>query len=625
MERMPRSALVHVLLQHGVQMKLEFSRLIIRDFKDYRGKHVLDFAILGNGLHYIRGSNKVDRLGSNGSGKSSLWDAFLWCLTGRTTRGLRGVDVRTWGETTHAMSRVDFYVEETAHWVKRSTVKNGLWLDGKLCSQDEIDRLIGLNITNLPHTIVLGQKQDLFFDLKPEAKLAVLSETLDLDKWDARSQRARDKVKELKGQHTQLTNQLVTLFEMRDAALDTLNKVKDKSRDWEAERNEGADKRERELAALETAIERAITEKGTHDLAYDSAETELRAARKDLTKKSAERDAIVDAIAQAKVKWAARVHEYDDLKELSTSDTCPTCGQGLHDHKAIARDAKAQLKEAKRKRDLAHDRIIVHETRLELHDKVMTRIRKSIDDFATKSDAAKDKLDRGDRHVQELKLRRTELKAKDRSEEQNPYSETLSDLRKQVKDAKALISENQTLTEAVWRRLERTSYWVGAFKEIRLYLLQETLEELEEVTQNTLPSLGLAGWTVQYDMEREKRDGSIATGLNVKILKPGMDKAVKWEAWSGGEGQRLLIAGAMAFSEVQLRRAGIECDLLVLDEPTRHMSKEGVSETVDYLIEKARDMQVFYVDHQVIESNRFASVVTIEKDNDGSQIKTTAT
>ena len=148
-------------------MKLEFSRLIIRDFKEYRGKHVLDFATLGNGLHYIRGSNKVDRLGSNGSGKSSLWDAFLWCLTGRTTRGLRGVDVRTWGETTHAMSRVDFYVEETAHWVKRSTVKNGLWLDGKLCSQDEIDRLIGLNITNLPHTIVLGQKQDLFFDLKP--------------------------------------------------------------------------------------------------------------------------------------------------------------------------------------------------------------------------------------------------------------------------------------------------------------------------------------------------------------------------------------------------------------------------------------------------------------------------
>jgi DNA repair exonuclease SbcCD ATPase subunit len=81
-----------------------------------------------------------------------------------------------------------------------------------------------------------------------------------------------------------------------------------------------------------------------------------------------------------------------------------------------------------------------------------------------------------------------------------------------------------------------------------------------------------------------------------------------------------LIVGAIALSEVLLRRAGIECDMLVLDEPTRHMSKEGIMETVDYLIDRGRDGQVFYCDHAVIESNRFASVITIEKDERGARV-----
>jgi DNA repair exonuclease SbcCD ATPase subunit len=166
-------------------------------------------------------------------------------------------------------------------------------------------------------------------------------------------------------------------------------------------------------------------------------------------------------------------------------------------------------------------------------------------------------------------------------------------------------------------------YWIDGFKQIRLYLLQEMLEELTEVTQNILPDVGLAGWIVEYDIERETKSGSIATGLNVRILKPGMSKPVKWEAWSGGENQRLLIVGAIALADVLLRHAGIECDMLVLDEPTRHMSREGVNDLVEHLIELGRDRQIFYVDHQVVESNRFAHVLTITKDGEGSHINVT--
>lgn len=101
------------------------------------------------------------------------------------------------------------------------------------------------------------------------------------------------------------------------------------------------------------------------------------------------------------------------------------------------------------------------------------------------------------------------------------------------------------------------------------------------------------------------------------ILKPDLAKAVRWESWSGGEGQRLRIVGAIALSQVLLRRAGIECDLLILDEPTRHLSREGVRDVVDYLIDLGRDRQVFYCDHTAIENARFASTITVTRSHKG--------
>jgi DNA repair exonuclease SbcCD ATPase subunit len=602
-------------------MRLEFTRLILRDFKEYRGKHDLPFSSIGFGLHYIRGDNRVDALGSNGSGKSTLWDAFMWALTGRTVRGLRGIDVRTWGSDRQAMSRVDFFRGDQQHYVKRSTEKNGLWLDGKLASQEEIDRLIGLSIVNLPHTIVLGQKQELFFDLKPQEKLTILSETLDLDKWDDRSRNARDKTKSLESDHG-MSLLLVQNYELQLRSEQTaLEQAKTQAKDWEDTRSQADAKREKERDDLTKALTKATGLAGPLDLAYDSAETELRAARKDLTKKGAERDALVDALAKAKTQAAHRKREYDDLREVAAGGKCPTCGQDIAKNVKHAVLAVAKLKEAKSKAAIASDHVIVRETALELHDKVIARVRKSVDVFADKSDKAKDGLDRLTAQIAEIKQQIAVSKAQSRGDEVNPYSAQVTYCRTQIKVIKANIAEEKEKADKIARRIIRTRYWIDGFKQVRLYLLQETLEELQEVTQNLLPEFGLAGWSVEYDIERETKKGDVSTGLSVRILKPGMSKGVRWETWSGGEGQRLLIVGAIALSEVLLRRAGIECDMLVLDEPTRHMSKEGIDETVDYLIARGRDAQIFYVDHQVIESNRFASVITIEKDKHGAKVK----
>ena len=62
-------------------MHIEFKRLILHNFMSF-GDAEIRFEDEG----FIRVSgvneNPLDNAGSNGSGKSSLWEALIWALTG---------------------------------------------------------------------------------------------------------------------------------------------------------------------------------------------------------------------------------------------------------------------------------------------------------------------------------------------------------------------------------------------------------------------------------------------------------------------------------------------------------------------------------------------------------------
>jgi energy-coupling factor transporter ATP-binding protein EcfA2 len=78
----------------------------------------------------------------------------------------------------------------------------------------------------------------------------------------------------------------------------------------------------------------------------------------------------------------------------------------------------------------------------------------------------------------------------------------------------------------------------------------------------------------------------------------------------------------MALSEVLLGHAGIEPNVEVYDEPAHFLSPEGVRDLVELLADRARQLQrtIFYIDHQAVESTRFASVIEVVRDKHGVQI-----
>lgn len=607
--------------------KLEFYTVGMEGFKEFREWQSLKIGKLPLGIIFVKGINEHEpRLGSNGAGKSSIFDAIMWCLYGRTAHGLRGTDIRTWGEKKHAYVKLVMYIDDVKEVLERSTETNGLWLNGKVVAQETIDQLVGLSHTMACNSIMMGQKAELFFDLTSGKKLELLTDALQLDRWTDYSKSAADRVKTYEGEIIKIS---ATISEMNRTADDVeadIRSATEKSKAWDAENRTSAAANTKLLREGHNSLKQWQAELGDADLAYDGAETELRAAQAAMDKARRKLDEETTRYAEASATLNAedgRLYELQDhLANLT--DSCPSCGQKLG-NAAAQRKHRAELLDKldaqKRRCDQAY---ATSNEIADMRDTAQHRWNQCSEDVANyrkKSNDAIDARTRAQARVVEIRAQVEQLEAAKR-DAINPYVDVIADQRERLKKCVRLVREAQALWDIAHEKNEAAKYWVPAFKQVRLYLLQEFLEELQDITQDMLPRVGLVDWEVSYSIERETKTGNISTGLIVSIYKPGHSKPIKLDTFSGGEGQRLRVAGALGLSEALLRRAGVACDLIVLDEPTQHMSAEGIVDLIDALADYGRDHQVFYVDHHARNSNRFAGQVTVRRSATGSRLET---
>ena len=71
-------------------MLIKFKKIILNNFLSF-GYSELDLSNCGYTLVSGINNNKNDLATSNGSGKSSLWEAISWSLTGKTIRECKDI------------------------------------------------------------------------------------------------------------------------------------------------------------------------------------------------------------------------------------------------------------------------------------------------------------------------------------------------------------------------------------------------------------------------------------------------------------------------------------------------------------------------------------------------------
>lgn len=606
-------------------MFLDFKHIAFENFASFIGQHQFSFRKLEPGLHFIGGDNRrTKRLGSNGAGKSTLLNVLTWGLYGRTVAGLRAPDLKPWKikGTTVALIRLE--IDGVKHHIKRTARPNLLTIDGTECDQDAVDRLLRMPFSVFRQTVLYGQKQPLFLDLSNKDKLSLLSDVLDLDRWELRSMKASERARKLERKLTDIEGEIRGLGVSFSLIKDNIISTKAEMKRWSIRRRNQLDELRMVIGEKSTLHNHYVREVTAMKATAKTAAKELGSVEGDLVITREALDRFDKKHQSARTQW--EVHQAyiarlkQELARIDKAKLCPTCKQPIE--QADRSEHKKELKRNIKAEQAAQSKIDLNpEGREKLVGAFQTaRVQAAsrLPDYESAKaalaqlqrlkDQAGAQLDAHKRQSQQL------------AEETNPYKKQLRKLREQRAELKATRVSLQADADKLSKQVERTKPWIKGFKDVRLLTLEEVLTELEISANGLLEDLGLAGWSMHFHVERETKSGSVQTGMGTTITSPEHTEPVKWESWSGGEGQRLRLAGALALSEVLLNHAGIEINLEILDEPSRSLASS--SDLIDSLAERAERLQrrILYVDHLAIESSQFASTIMIVKTKEGSRI-----
>lgn len=610
---------------------MKINRLYIQGFKSFTKEQLLDINNLDNGLIFVSGENKVEpKLGGNGVGKSALFEALSFVFFGKTSTNLKAGDIKNWYSTEKCAVTIEFERNGEQHTLTRTWNPNTLVLDSRTVAQDEVNDLIGMNFESFSYSVFISQFGQKFLDFTPSEKLNIFTSILEdkLKEWDTFVDKATlnyksytEEVSEIRNSISELNGKL-SILEKND-----YSKL---SEEWE---NSHLEKIKNIIDTI--SINKAVLE------GYSK---ELKEKNKELKKLGEDFDeSVLDEIEENIKKYTNQGNEYaktisglnteirminKDLKDLQElGNKCPTCKQ------------KVDGKVIKTETDILKEQISNTEELLNGFIKKEKEIAKSLSNEKNKKVKEIEKLNKQEREINDLDKEVTVLEndivnCKDRIDynsielekeknNKNPYIDMISDNDSKVKMLKRKLLYQEEELDRTKRLVEIYKYWQKGFKDIKLMLTSEALDEFEIEINNNLQNLGLADWKVKLLVDTETKSGSVKRGFNIFVKSPVNENLVPFDCWSGGEGQRIRIATTLGLVDFISNKRGSLWNILVLDEISRHLSTSGIEDVIYLLRNKAleNNMKIFYIDHKDLHTyGGFTSTINIIKDDKGSKI-----
>ena len=610
---------------------MKLKRILLVNFKSFSGEH--SFTLPTNpGLYLVAGDN--------GAGKSSLFvDAVVWCLYGKSSRGLKGPKVATWEgkDTTRVTLQLSLDGEKDL-WICRDHNPNFLGYTATLedtlikIEQRELEGMIGISYEGFLASVVFDQSGAKFLDLAPALRLKLLSSVLDLDSWDEYIERAKSKVKDIGGAVEALRRDEVSKQTAIDLLEREIKQAKLSSQQWEAEG----------MADLSKEIETRQSELVVLDKERGELLAEADKITRDMEEVSDQRLKLEDehqVLSKAFRSVDARLHDAGaaveelqaDIKGIEdyTEKRCPTCGQ------VIGTEVANALKDSTLKE------ITYLENMLDVHLDEAEGLSVCMKDLSQRTGTCevtlaslrgKERKVQGDIAARELQiegltgeLAGLEQEVKDRGDpfthETNPFSEQIARLSGDLEFEKVRLQTVQGYVTAMERFLRIHQFWVNNFKVFKLAILDKNILYLENRVNAVLGMLGLPTWQMKFGVIRETASGNTRNEIVVDIFSPNNRDPVRYESWSGGETQRLRLAVAMAISELVHDGAGHEHSFEVFDEPSSWLSEQGINELLQTLKDRAQDfgLMTFIIDHRQLEFG-FTGSINVVKNDSGSSI-----
>ena len=620
-------------------MNLQFTSLHIENFMSI-GELDIQFDTY-KGYNTIIGENRNidDNAKSNGSGKSSIFESVVWCLTGDTIRGNK--DIVNHNGTDGACVIVDFNCDGKKYQISRykdhKKNKNNLFIvvDGVDCSGKGIrdsekvlqSHLPDLTTSLIGSVIILGQGlPSRFTNNAPSARKEVLetltnSDFMINDIKDRIASRKAELSAELRTEEDELLK-LNTSINMCNQSLSRIIAELGSmvgTEDIESRKIVVSDSIEVHRVELSNVVETYEgIDKNLQDYVqeYNSTESSQNAELSALKNEHAEKSGTLKAnIAAANASISAIERKIAEAKKVT--DTCPTCGQKLpgvyvpdtaDDEKELEALHSTVLRISNEVQKLREEYLVVRWTETEnkykakLHDLNSLVVRTSADRTALKNE--KERLERtikdeervlmnieSDLMMYESKKKSLEADALRIKGEVADYEQQQSKLCEQKADTEQRLSV-------------MTKFETIAKRDFRGYLLQDIIVYINNRAKNYCKCI-FGTELIDFSLD----------GNNISITYNGKS----YESLSGGERQKLDIIIQFSLRDMLCAYTGFHTNIIVLDEIFDNLDELGSNMVIELISKHLSDIDgIFIISHHAKELNLpYDREMTIVKNENG--------
>lgn len=571
-----------------------------------------DFMPFGEAIFLPNSDELLLVMGENGAGKSALFEAVYWSLTGQTVRGMSAANVIRHGakscEVTTSWQTDDAQIVIT-RYKSKSENRVEIWIDDEDSeiytgaeAQPYIEEHLG-DLSLLSIVAFFGRKFQKFSQMSARDRADLIDVLARASIWENFRAEAASDVAIYRRDLTQIKDELDDAeqhLENQQQALD------------EAQAN----LTEAKSAQKSGLVELRKDEKGFRgELAQvekDLAAIEKRSARIDKlgNARDAEAKDYAEQISEKKVAITAievELRHYD----LPEESECPTCGQRiskkLRDEIAAERDTvEADL--PKLQADL--DELIVE------NGKVVDTIR-ALSEEGRSAAGNERNLRRDELQSREaLAGVKRQIERLNNAEDVTRYTERVGILkgregvpmwRKKVKDGRASL-------KATEHGLACAEFWTTGFKQIRYMAMGRVADLLSTLMSRSVRALGFDVDELTCTIWKEgSRKGATRPEVNILVRRGEYEDPI--EALSEGETQRVDLACFIAIGQLVKAIEGFDPGFRVLDEPLVGMDDGGKFRTFQLLAETLEG-QRFVIDHDGNFQDLFRDALVVERNGE---------
>lgn len=596
-------------------MHINFRKLTLHNFLSF-GHSTIEFE--DDGFIRVTGINENpdDLAVSNGSGKSSLWEAIVWALTGDTIRGTKQV-ANIYGED-GTYVELEFDVDSNHYNILRSKdhkeykTNIRILIDGKDCSGKGIrdsEKLLAqylpdITASLLGSVIILGQGlPQKFTNNSPSGRKEVLEKLSKSDfmiedlktRVTSRRLELHKTIREIEDNilaSTTTKNYLQEQIQVSQKALESLDGSDLQRQLTNAQSELSVYQSEKEIAQSSADS----TQQSINDINQQLQQLAESTHQQEMEVEAEYKERLTEAEFTASRLNAERNSKAREITRIENiKDVCPTCGQKLPDvHKPDTSELKAELVQ------LDAEYTAAEVNRNSIKKEKDTKLSLISSDFVTKkleltsSLAEAVKLSEGYRRA----VRDADLKINLATSKISELQRLLAQLETTIQNYQQTIENNSNKI----RELDEQLMYNNSEKDLQQTHL-DVVNKFETALKRDFRGF-LLSTIIEYIQQRAKiysevifetdKVGFCLDGNNIDITY--LDKA--YENLSGGEKQKIDLIIQFSIRDMLCNHLGFTSNILVLDEVFDGLDMIGCQRVLDVISSLTDIKNIFIVTHR---------------------------